>query len=56
MMIGDEFLLESAVNNVLQNAIEFSAASETVTVSVERDSKTVLAGILDEGPGFPITH
>jgi two-component system sensor histidine kinase CreC len=53
MVIGDEFLLENAVTNLLQNAIEFSPANGTVTMSVERDEKNVLARILDEGPGIP---
>ena len=53
MVMGDEFLLENALTNLLQNAIEFSPAGGTVTVSVERDGKRVLARILDEGPGIP---
>jgi two-component system, OmpR family, sensor histidine kinase CreC len=50
---GDEFLLENAVTNLLQNAIEFSPPDSTVSVSVERAGKTVLVRILDEGPGIP---
>jgi two-component system, OmpR family, sensor histidine kinase CreC len=53
VVIGDEFLLESAVNNLLQNANEFSPATGIVRVSVERQGKTVLVRILDEGPGIP---
>jgi two-component system sensor histidine kinase CreC len=51
--MGDEFLLENAVTNLLQNAIEFSPLTGTVTVSVERDGKRVLVRVLDEGPGIP---
>lgn len=50
---GDEFLLENAVTNLLQNATEFSPPDTTVTVSVERENKTVVVRILDEGPGIP---
>ena len=50
---GDEFLLENAVTNLLQNATEFSPPDATVTVSVEREDKTVVVRILDEGPGIP---
>jgi two-component system sensor histidine kinase CreC len=53
IVMGDEFLLENAVTNLLQNAIEFSPSSGTVTVSVERDGKRALVRILDEGPGIP---
>jgi len=50
---GDEFLLENAVTNLLENAIEFSPPDATVAVSVERKGKTVVVRILDEGPGIP---
>ena len=50
---GDEFLLENAITNLLQNAIEFSPPDATVTVSVEREGKTVVVRILDAGPGIP---
>ena len=50
---GDEFLLENAVSNLLQNAIEFSPSDATVAVSVERKGKAAVVRILDEGPGIP---
>ena len=50
---GDEFSLENAVTNLLQNAIEFSPEAATVTVAVERQGKMVVVRILDEGPGIP---
>jgi two-component system sensor histidine kinase CreC len=50
---GDEFLLENALTNLLQNAIEFSPPDAIVTVSVEREGKIVMVRILDEGPGIP---
>jgi two-component system, OmpR family, sensor histidine kinase CreC len=52
-VLGDEFLLENAVTNLLQNATEFSPASGTVNVSVELSGKTVQVRIIDEGPGIP---
>jgi two-component system sensor histidine kinase CreC len=53
IVMGDEFLLENAVTNLVQNAIEFSPSIGTVAVSVEREGKTVQVRILDEGPGIP---
>lgn len=53
IVVGDEFLLENAITNLLQNAIEFSPASGTVTVSVEQRGKIVVVRIVDEGPGIP---
>jgi two-component system sensor histidine kinase CreC len=55
----DEAPRSDSVNNVsaqvtiLQNAIEFSSPDATVTVPVEREGKTVVVRILDEGPGIP---
>jgi two-component system sensor histidine kinase CreC len=53
IVIGDEFLLGNAVTNLLQNAIEFSPATGTVTASVEQRGKTIVVRIVDEGPGIP---
>ena len=50
---GDEFLLENAVTSLLQNAIEFSPLGTTVTVSLERQGKTLAVRISDQGPGIP---
>jgi two-component system sensor histidine kinase CreC len=50
---GEPFLIEIAINNVLQNALEFSPEGGTVTVhvSVAKDAVNVIVD--DEGPGVP---
>jgi two-component system sensor histidine kinase CreC len=53
IVVGDEFLLENAVTNLLQNAVEFSPATGTITASVEQRGKTIVVRIVDEGPGIP---
>jgi two-component system, OmpR family, sensor histidine kinase CreC len=53
IVMGDEFLLENAVTNLLQNAIEFSPSTGKVAVSIAQEGKMVLVCILDEGPGIP---
>lgn len=53
IVIGDEFLLENAITNLLQNAIEFSPENGAVSVSIERSGERVLVRIVDEGPGIP---
>ncbi|MBS1302600.1 sensor histidine kinase [Loktanella sp. SALINAS62] len=51
-VIGDPILLESAIRNVLDNAIKYSAEDTTVTLHITcSDSETHLT-ICDEGPGF----
>ena len=46
-VIGDEYLLENAVTNLLQNAVEFSPPDGVITVSIEQAGKTVLVRILE---------
>ncbi len=50
---GEEFLLEMAVANLLQNAIDFSPAGSTITMRLESSGRKTLIHIDDEGPGVP---
>jgi two-component system sensor histidine kinase CreC len=50
---GEEFLLETAVNNLVQNAIDFSPPGGTVTLSLVAVAGQARLLILDEGPGIP---
>lgn len=47
-VLGDEATLERAVTNLLDNAVKFSPAGGTVTVTMEGDNVIVA----DEGPGI----
>lgn len=50
---GERFLLVQAVSNLLQNALDFSRAGDTVAVLLEtRDAQAEIA-VLDDGPGVP---
>jgi signal transduction histidine kinase len=50
--LGDSALLQ-ALTNVLDNALKFGSATQTVLVSAERDGGIVRITIEDEGPGIP---
>jgi two-component system sensor histidine kinase CreC len=54
-MTGERFLLELALTNLLQNAIDFSPSGGVVRVRVgESDSNgSTLVAVEDEGPGIP---
>ncbi len=52
---GEEFLLEIAIANLLQNAIDFSPAGSTLTVTLKSapGGRAARIHIDDEGPGVP---
>ncbi|MGC1479084.1 MAG: two-component system sensor histidine kinase CreC [Chthoniobacterales bacterium] len=52
-ILGDEFLLQTAVHNLIQNAVEFSPPGGQIDVTIERDDDAVTIHVRDQGPGLP---
>ncbi len=50
---GDEFLLETAISNLLSNAVEFSPADGHLDLAILRSNNFVTCTIADHGPGIP---
>ena len=50
---GEVNLITQALLNVLHNAIDFSPASSTITLTVKRANNTIVFEISDQGPGIP---
>jgi len=50
---GDAEALRSAVDNVLRNAIRFTAEGSEVAVSVSREGESAEVRVADRGPGVP---
>ncbi len=50
---GERFILEMAVANLLQNAIEFSPRGGTVIVQLKREGRIAELRLEDDGPGIP---
>ena len=52
---GEEFILEMAISNLLQNATDFAPKGTTITVALNTDKTagTTTLTITDAGPGIP---
>lgn len=55
-VVGDAFLLEIAVNNLLENAIKYSPKEKPVEISLHKDGHCAVMKIIDEGAGIPETE
>lgn len=52
-LCGDRELLRRAIENVVRNAIRYSAPAGEVDVSLERGADTARISVRDHGPGVP---
>jgi two-component system sensor histidine kinase CreC len=50
---GDPFLLRQALSNLLDNAIAFSPAGTTITLSTALQDGSLEIRVSDQGPGIP---
>jgi two-component system sensor histidine kinase CreC len=53
VVAADEFLLEKAISNLLQNAIAFAPRQGTVTATLEQMDHSCSLRVEDNGPGIP---
>lgn len=52
-VLGDAFLLRQAINNLFDNAIEFSPPGGVIEARLESDADKLRLSIRDHGPGIP---
>ena len=50
---GDAFILRAAVTNLLENAIDFSPAGDSILVELRTEVDDLILTIEDRGPGIP---
>ena len=50
---GDAFLIEQAVANLIQNAIDFSPDKGEIAITVRPEGDQFLVTVADQGPGIP---
>lgn len=53
IVMGSEILLRSAIENVLRNAVRYSAESTAVNVSLEKANGSAIIKVQDAGGGVP---
>lgn len=53
-VIGDPFLLQRALSNLLENALDFSPVGSQVIISLAKRGKTVQLNVRDHGAGIPL--
>ncbi|MDX1914873.1 MAG: two-component system sensor histidine kinase CreC [Methylophilus sp.] len=52
-VMGDAFLLQRALTNLLANALDFSPENSTITTQIQAQGKQCLISIRDHGQGIP---
>lgn len=52
-VLGETFLLEQAISNLLDNALDFAPEGTRLQVRLEAEGGQVLVRVLDGGPGIP---
>ena len=53
LISGDEFLLRQAVDNLLDNAVQFSPRGSSINIKLMKTGNLVRLEISDQGPGVP---
>lgn len=54
VVAGDRLILRQALTNLVDNAIKYSPAGETVLIGVVRDKGDSVIEVIDHGPGIPL--
>ncbi len=53
---GDSFLLQIAINNLMENAIKYSPKEKPIIALLEKTNGKAVLKIIDEGPGISTTE
>ena len=51
---GDALLLQIMINNLVENAIKYSAKEKAITFYLKKEVSNVVLNIIDEGAGIPV--
>ncbi len=53
LLIAEKILLEQAIGNIVNNALDFSPKSGVITIKVSETNTAISIIVLDDGPGIP---
>lgn len=53
LLFGDAILLERLLVNLLENAVKYSPAGSTITLSASHDAQSISVQVADQGRGLP---
>lgn len=54
MITGDRDLLVLAIYNLVENALKFTSAEDSIEVRALEDGRTIVIEVADSGPGIPL--
>lgn len=52
-IVGDRFLIEQALDNLVQNALEFVPAGGAIALTLDAEPDALVFRVEDDGPGIP---
>ena len=50
---GDYYILRAALENLIQNALDFSPLDSQIQIAIQSDESKIIISVTDEGPGLP---
>lgn len=54
---GDKFMIETCINNLIENALKYAGNEKEIMLYLERKDKSrLLFGVKDNGPGVPLNY
>ena len=53
---GDVFMLETIIENLIENAVKYSGTHPCINLYSFQNEKEIIFGVKDQGPGIPLTE
>jgi two-component system, OmpR family, phosphate regulon sensor histidine kinase PhoR len=51
---ADRFMIETSINNLIENAIKYAGLAKKITIYLEKMESRLIMGVKDNGPGVPL--